>query len=85
MAKQKVLITTPGCTTCDALEAALKRDGLWDKVTVIDASTPEGLDFARRLGVKAVPECAVVEEDGGGTRVRTCSQEEWIRLLRQGE
>lgn len=85
MASQKVLIVTEGCSACEQLTQALKRDGLFDKVTIVNASTPEGLDFAKRLGVRSAPECAVVEERDGETSVRVCSQSEWVRLLKQGE
>lgn len=78
---EKVLLVSPSCPACQLLKKALTKQGIIGKFQVIDISTPEGLDFAKRLGVKGVPECAVIERDGSQKTVRICTPEEWQRML----
>jgi len=77
---QKVLIVSPNCSSCKALKERLANKGLLDKYVVVDVSTSEGMKFARKLGVKAVPECAVVDEKK--KIVRVCSDDEWDSVLK---
>lgn len=82
--QEKVLLISPECPACDLVKKALAKRGLIGNFQVIDVSTAEGADFAKRLGVNGVPECAVIEGDGRQKTVRICTTEEWQRML-QGE
>lgn len=79
--EEKVLLISPTCPTCDALKKYLDSKGFLGNLRVLDVSTSEGLDFAKRLGIDGVPDCAVIESDGSQTTVRICSPEEWKRML----
>lgn len=81
---EKVLIVAPGCPTCDKVKARLREKGVLQRFRVVDVSTPEGKDFAMKLGVKGVPDCAVIEGRGNQKVVRVCSDGEWKRML-EGE
>lgn len=63
------------------IKKVLAKRGLSEQYNIIDVSTPEGLDFAKRLGVQGVPECAVIEGDGSQKTVRICTPEEWKNML----
>lgn len=76
-----VLLVSPNCPSCDALKKFLNGKGLLNRYKVIDVSTTEGLDFARRLGVAGVPECAVIEGNEPKKVVRVCTTEEWKNML----
>jgi len=80
--KQKVLLVSPACPSCDAVKKYLKKEGIINDYVVLDVSTKEGLDFARRLGVTGVPECAMIEGEGDNKTVRVCSEEEWRKMLK---
>ncbi|OYD16969.1 hypothetical protein CH330_01485 [candidate division WOR-3 bacterium JGI_Cruoil_03_51_56] len=85
MEKQKVLIVSPVCPSCEVVKKHLAKQGTLDKYIIVDASTPEGLDFARRLGIRGVPQCAIIEGEGEKKTVRICSDEEWKRMMKGDE
>lgn len=79
---EKILVVSPNCPSCEVLKERLSRRGLLDKYRVVDASTPEGLDFAKRLGILGVPDCVVVEQDKDGAKARRCTQQEFEDILK---
>lgn len=79
---QKVLIVSPNCPSCSAVKRVLAREGKLQDIQIIDVSTPEGMDFAKKLGVMGVPECAIIEGDGVERTVRVCTDVEWQRMLK---
>jgi len=76
---EKVLVVSPNCPSCKAVEKFLIEKGLLDSYRVVDVSTPEGLEFAKRAGVQGVPECLVVDHEK--KVVRVCSDDEWKEML----
>lgn len=82
MLEEKVLIVSPECPACEWLRKTLDEKGLSDKFRVVDVSTPEGLEFAKKVGVNAVPDCALVVEDKGELKARRCTEEELRDLLK---
>ena len=85
LAREKVLIVAPGCPTCAAVKEVLQREGKLQNVRIVDAGTPEGLEFVKRLNVRQVPECAIIEDQGNMKVVRVCTQEDWDQLVRHGQ
>lgn len=83
--QEKVLIVSPNCPSCATVKEFLRRKGTLQNYKVVDVSTPEGLDFARRLGVAGVPECAVIEGEGQHKIVRVCTDDEWKGMLKKNE
>lgn len=79
---QKVLIVSPNCPSCQAIKQVLAKEGKLQKIQVIDVSTPEGMHFAKKLGVMGVPECAIIEGEGVEKTVRVCTDDEWKRMLK---
>lgn len=79
---EKLIVVTDSCPICADVKAYLKLKGLTDKVKLINASTPEGLKFARENGITGVPECVVVDENG--KQVRVCTKEEFNEVLTDG-
>jgi hypothetical protein len=78
----KALIVTDTCGFCQGLKDYIKDKGLMDKVKIINASTPEGRQFAIDNKIRGVPECVVVDQ--GGKQVKICSKEEFVKLLKEG-
>lgn len=78
--EETAIITADTCPHCDGIKKFIQENGLTDKVKMINASTPEGLDFARKHGITAVPECAII--DGKGN-VRKCTDEEFSKVLKR--
>lgn len=79
--KQKILLVSPQCPSCEALKKFLEGKGWIQHFKVLDITTTQGLDFAKRLGVSGVPECAIIEGDGRQKTVRICSDDEWQTML----
>lgn len=80
--KEKVIVVAPNCPACDAMEQILREKGVLKDYKVVDASTAEGVDFAKRLGIMAVPDCVVIVEEKDGVKARRCTQEEFEDILR---
>lgn len=80
---EKVLVVSDNCGTCQGLKNELSRKGLLDKVKVIRFETPEGRKFCQDNGITAVPECMVVT-GSDGKKTRTCSNEEFMKLIEEG-
>lgn len=81
MSDIKAVVVSETCPYCESLLKFLKDRGLAEKVQVINASTQEGLDFAVKHGIRAVPECVVIT--GNGEKVRVCSKGEFEQLLQK--
>ena len=77
--EETAIITTDTCPHCGHLKEFLKEKGLLDKVKVINASTPEGLEFVLKNGIHAVPECVIIKKNG--KEVRVCTPEEFKKVL----
>jgi len=82
MTSVKAVVVTDTCPYCEVVKKTLEQEGLLDKVKIINASTKEGFDFARKHGILAVPECVIIGEDGN---VRSCSEGEFKQMLKKEE
>ena len=60
--KKYKLFTTPTCPSCPPVKEFMK--GVEMKGEMVDASTPEGLEDARKYGVSAVPTVLFFDEKG---------------------
>lgn len=78
----KAIVVTDTCSFCQGLKDYIREQGLTEKVKLINASTPEGRKFAMEHDIRGVPECVVVEADG--KKVKVCSKEEFVKLLKEG-
>jgi hypothetical protein len=78
----KAIVVTDTCKFCQGIKEYIAQQGLTDKVKLINASTPEGRKFALDHGIRGVPECIVVEK--GGKQVKVCSEDEFVKLLKEG-
>ena len=56
-----LLFTTPQCPNCPSAKTLLNAKGI--EFVVVDASTPEGLDKARKYGVGSVPSLIILENE----------------------
>jgi len=79
MTEVKAVVVTDTCPYCEMFKSKLAREGLLEKVQIINASTEEGLAFAQKHGIREVPECVVVTENG---QVKICSEQEFKQLLK---
>ncbi|MEM2905029.1 MAG: glutaredoxin domain-containing protein [Candidatus Bathyarchaeia archaeon] len=79
MPERKMLVVAEGCPFCAEAKERLARKGL--DVKLIDASTPEGMAFAKKHGIRYVPQCVIITEDERGETVRKCTDEEAEELL----
>lgn len=80
--KKKAIVVTDSCPICKQVKEIIAERGLQDKVTLINASTPEGKQFAIDNGITGVPECVIIDENG--KQKSTCSREEFEKLLMDG-
>lgn len=64
MAEQLMLMKHPMCGYCKILEERIKDKIETGTVGIIDASTPEGLEIAKSLGIRGVPDCVKKKDDG---------------------
>lgn len=80
--KEKILIVSPHCPGCEQIKELLTKLGAANKYKIVDVSTIEGMDFANRLGIEVVPNCAVIEGDGLKRTVRTCTENEFLELIK---
>lgn len=60
MARTFLLFTTPTCPNCPAAKELLQKSSLEGEI--MDASTAEGLDKARKHGITQVPSAIFFEE-----------------------
>ena len=61
MTKEIIVVSAAWCKNCSVLKDTLTRAGVIYKV--IDADSPEGIDFCRENGVRSLP-TSFVYEDG---------------------
>ena len=80
--KKKAIVVTDSCPICKEVKAILAERNLQDKVTLINASTPEGHQYAVENGITGVPECVIQDENGKQQKI--CSKEEFLQLLKEG-
>lgn len=62
MVKKYKLFTTPMCPKCNALKESMKDIGVEGEI--VDATTPEGLEQARKYNVSSVPTVIFFDEKG---------------------
>lgn len=74
------MIVSPSCPGCEQLRKRLTELGTIKNYRVVDVSTVEGAELARKLGVQAVPNCVVVETTAEGKRARVCSDDEFKKV-----
>jgi predicted thioredoxin/glutaredoxin len=79
---EKAIVVTDTCPICASVKEHLEKKGLTGKVKLINASTPEGLAYAKKNNITGVPECIFINKDG--TQVKVCNQEEFKKLLEEG-
>ena len=63
MIKNYKIFTTPMCPKCNALKASMK-ESVKIEGEVVDATTPEGLEQARKYKVAHVPTVIFFDEKG---------------------
>lgn len=80
---EKVLVVSDNCGHCNGLKQELDRRGLLGKIKVLRYETPEGRQFCETNGITAVPECMVITSPDG-KKARTCSPDEFIKLVEEG-
>lgn len=71
-----MLMKHPGCGYCKVLEERIKDKIESGAIGIIDASTKEGLEIAKSLGIRGVPDCVMRKDDG--TYVK-CELEELLK------
>jgi ribonucleoside-triphosphate reductase (formate) len=59
---KNILFTTPTCPNCPAAKTLLELKEL--DFELVDASTPEGLNLARKYGVGSVPTFIIIDSKG---------------------
>jgi ribonucleoside-triphosphate reductase (formate) len=59
---KNLLITTKTCPNCPAVKDFLELSEI--DYTLVDASTPDGLEVAKKFGIGSVPALVVVDEKG---------------------
>ena len=64
MPEQLMLMKHPMCGYCKVLEERIKDKIESGAIGIIDASTQEGLEIAKSLGIRGVPDCIKKKEDG---------------------
>lgn len=79
---EKIILTSPNCVGCNQLREHLDNLGLIHKYRVIDVSTKEGHKIAEKLGITHVPNCIFIENSSEGMRARTCTENEFLDLLK---
>ena len=63
MIKKYKLFTTPMCPKCSALKESMK-ESVKIEGEVVDATTPEGLEQARKYQVATVPTVLFIDDKG---------------------
>lgn len=77
MSPKKAVIVADQCPHCKSWKKRIEEKGM--DVEVINATSDEGFKFVKKHGIRAVPRCVVIFEDG--KKVRECSTEELEDLL----
>lgn len=83
--KNKLLLVSDKCPACKVVKKKLDEKGHLDDIQVVDVETKEGRELANRMGIRAVPECVMVESEGEQKVVRKCKESEWRGLLKGDE
>lgn len=78
---EKIILYSPDCQGCAQLKNHLEKLGVAHKYKAIDVSTKQGNEIANRLGVKVIPNCAIVESTPKGKLIRVCNREEFDKLI----
>ena len=81
----KAVVVSEHCGYCQSLKDRLKEKGLIDKVQFIDVNSEEGRKVAAENKISGVPECVVILEKDGVKQTRVCNDEEFKKLLEEGQ
>ena len=81
----KAVVVSEHCGYCQFLKDRLKEKGLIDKVQFIDVNSEEGRKVAAENKISGVPECVVILEKDGVKQTRVCNDEEFKKLLEEGQ
>ena len=81
---EKVLLVKEDCPACELLEIYLYNKGTIDQFKFVDVSLPENRKWAESMGIKEIPDCAIVEETPDGMSIRKCTNKEWLDI-REGK
>lgn len=80
---ETVLLISSNCPGCDEIKEHLKRLGIEKDFRFLDVTTEEGAEIAQKLGITHVPDCVIVEETKEGRRARSCSEDEFLKLIKK--
>jgi hypothetical protein len=61
---KKLIVTHPGCGACRSVREKLKDAFSAGTVREVSVTTDEGYNIAKKLGLNAVPQCVIDNEDG---------------------
>ena len=81
----KAVIVSETCGYCQSLKDRLREKGLIDKVQFIDVNSEEGRKVAEENNITGVPECVVLLEKDGVKQTRVCNDEEFKKLVEEGQ
>ena len=85
MSEIKAVVVSENCGFCRSLKDRLQQKGLLDKIQLIDVDSEEGRKIASENNILGVPECVVILEKDGVKQTRVCNDEEFKKLLEEGQ
>ena len=81
----KAVVVSETCGYCQSLKDRLKEKGLIDKVQFIDVDSEEGRKITEETKISGVPTCVVIVEKDGAKQTRICNDEEFKKLIEEGQ
>lgn len=78
---EKILLVSPECPGCEELREHMAASGTANKFKIVDVSSSEGRDLAKKLGITHVPNCVITKETSEGLVGRVCTPEELLQLI----
>lgn len=75
----KILVVSGNCGGCRSIKNYMNKAGILDKVRVVDVTSNEGKMLSKKLDLKGVPDCVLVDEVA--RTVRVCTDQEWQDML----
>ncbi|MCJ7632852.1 thioredoxin domain-containing protein [Candidatus Bathyarchaeota archaeon] len=79
MPERKVLLVSNQCPFCKVIMKKIREKKL--PIDIVNVETKEGKSLVAKYGVKSVPECMVLIQEGNGEQVRFCNGKEAKELV----
>ena len=76
---EKVLVVSNNCGSCVSLKRYLSKAGLLEKTKIIDIDSDMGQTLVKKLDLKGVPDCVLVDQER--KVIRRCTDQEWANML----